>query len=279
MDWLTLPALWCRCAAIFRGGELSCRFAAFAVTALLLLSGFLHAGTVGIFTSQKAFDAAAGPTALEDFTIAGGQAALLTGPLNSASNFPAQFGFAPVVPGDVVSGVTFSSPGATAPFIGPQDAKFYVDFGGLAGFQGSFLATYNRGGPPQPLTASFALPVFGVGFDTDHVYTGNSFTATLHFASGNDVTEPLNNTLPDGTSTFFGFTSPNGADITGITLLGASASDEGFGLDNFVFTAQAPLEPSFVPLPTSLYMTLLAAPGIALLSLRIRRGIATDGHR
>jgi hypothetical protein len=39
--------------------------------------------------------------------------------------------------------------------------------------------------------------------------------------------------FPTGTLTFFGFTSPNGADITGITLLGASASDNGFGLDNF----------------------------------------------
>jgi hypothetical protein len=279
MDRLTLFALWCRCAAIFKGGELSCRSVAFSVTTLLLLSGLLHAGTVGIFTSQKAFDAVAGPTTLEVFSIAGGQAALLTGPLNSASNFPAQFGFAPIVPGDIISGVTFSSPGATESFNGPQGAKFYIDFGGLAGFQASFLATYNRGGPPQPLTASFALPVSGVGFDTDHVYTGDSFTATLHFASGNDVTEPLTNTISDGTSTFFGFTSPNGADITGITLLGASASDEGFGLDNFVFTTHAPLEPSFVPLPTSLYMTLLAAPGIALLSLRIRRGLATDGHR
>jgi hypothetical protein len=238
----------------------------FCWAALALVGGVVRAGTVGVFTSRLEFEIGMGQTTIEDFTIPGGQAALLVGPLNSASDFPADFGFASVGPGEIVPGVSFSSPGATEPFVSPDGAKFFIDSGGLAGFQGSFLATYNRSGPPQPLTATFASPVSGVGFDTDHVYTGDTFTATLHLTSGADVVEPLTNSFPDGTETFYGFTAP-GPDIASITLLGSSASDNGFGLDNFTFA-----KASSVPLPSALYMSLALLPGLTLLARKVRSG-------
>jgi hypothetical protein len=234
---------------------------AFVWLLIALLCGIADGSTVAVFSDRSSFDVAAGSTVIENFTIPGGSAALLLGPLNSSSSYPAEFGFGPVTPGDIIPGVTFSSPSDTNPIIGPQSATFFIDFGGTAGFDGSFLATYDRGGPAQPLTATFAPSAYAVGFDTDHVYSGDRFTAALQFTSGPDITETLSNSVPDGTTTFYGFVSTDGTPITQITLVGDSAIGSGFGLDNFAFSSSSPItDPSLIPLPAGFWLGIVTAP-------------------
>jgi hypothetical protein len=234
--------------------------------ALCVLTGLLLVGQAAIlqgatvYTSRSDFDSAVGPTVTEDFDIGGVGAAILTDSLNAASSFPGIFGFSGVMPGQIVPGVTFDSPGATNPITGPQDAEFAIDIGGPARFPGSFLAAYNHGGPPEPIIATFVPTVVAIGFDTDHIYTGDTFTASLFYTDGSSETLDLTNSAPDGQLAFYGLVSDSGADIEGISLVGTSAVDAGFAVGNFSFTSMEVVHSSSVPLPPAAWLAAAVVP-------------------
>jgi hypothetical protein len=220
------------------------------------------AGSITVITARDAFEAAAGPSVLEEFTISQGTAAILTGPLNASSSYPAQFIFGSVRPGDIVPGVTFFSPGATDPITGELSAKFVVDHGGIASFDESFLATYTRGEPEaQPILVSFDQPVLAFGFVTDHVYTGDSFTATVRFSDGTDVTETIANDHADAENPFYGFVSDR-SDIIGGAFIGSADIGASFAMDDFTFA---------IPLPPAVYAAPVMATCLAA-AVRAHRG-------
>ena len=234
---------------------------AFAVV-VIVLAGRLNAGPVNVVTSRDAFEAAVGAGAVEDFTISEGTAAILTGPLNASSSYPALFHFGSVRPGDIIEGVTFSNPGATEPITGEYSATFVVDHGGVAQFNESFLATYTRERPgPQPILIDFDRPVLGFGFVTDHVYTGDAFNVSVRYSDGAESTQTLANPRADGDNGFYGFVSDD-ADIVGASFLGTSVErGPSFAMDDFTLV---------VPLPPALYISPVAALCVAA-AVRVHR--------
>ena len=216
----------------------------------------VHCAPITIFTQRTAFDAAVGPTSLEDFTV-DGPGVILTGPLNATSSYPARFGFEPLLPGDIVPGVTFTSPGASDPVASIDDVKFALTFGSVLDLDHTFLATMNRAGPRQPITVEFSPAVAAFGFDADEQTTGQNLTAEVVFTTGASTTLALENPNSIGTRSFFGFRSDD-ADIARVTFVGtADAYDIGFGFDNFAFTS-ADLVPPAIPLPPAVLMAPVA---------------------
>ena len=230
---------------------------------VMMAAGPLWAGPVEVLTSRHAYDAAAGAGVVEDFTISEGTAALITGPLSASRSYPALFQFGSVHAGDIVGGVTFSNPGATDPITAEYSAKFVIDHGGVAGFNESFLATYTREQPaPQPIIIDFDQPVLAFGFVTDHVYTGDAFTATVRYGDGTESTQKIANPRADGQEGFYGFVS-DGPDIVGATFLGTSVEQgPSFAMDDFTFV---------VPLPPALYAALPAGFFVAVAICSHRR--------
>lgn len=199
-----------------------------AVAFLLIQVHQSHAGSITTYTDRPTFDAAVGPTTVEDFTP-NTHFPITTGVLNSLTNLP----LIGITPGLILPGVTYAAP------VTGSGLEFNIDSGG--GFAGGFLDSLtNR----PPLTATFDGPVTAFGFDTNGVIGGTTQTLTINFSSGPSATETL--TLPSTVDLhFFGFQS-SAQDIASINLSG-NARSFGFALDNFTYTSATP-EPSTLAL-------------------------------
>jgi len=207
----------------------------------------VEAGTITQYTDRAIFDEAVGSTTLEDF-LPDAHFPITSGILNDQTNE------AGIVPGDIQSGVTYSTPIGTGNF-------FNIDAGG--GYAGGML---DRVSGFEDLTIDFVDDVAAFGFDTNSLM-GSQFTYVINFADGSSDT----GTLPVvGTTAmqFFGFQS-SATDIEWLTIRGNSNSFA-FILDNFAFGGGiAPPPAPAVPVPTlSTYGLLLAFFGILLLTRR-----------
>ena len=201
-----------------------------AVCGLLLLSAGARAGSITQFTDRPTFDAAVGPTVVEDFTNTS-HFPISTGILNSSTNLPS----IGITPGVILPGVTYSAP------VTGNGIEFNIDAGG--GFVGGFLdSLVNR----PPLTATFDSRMSAFGFDTNGLIGGTTQSLVINFSSGPSATLAL--TLPsDDSLHFFGFQS-SAQDIVSINLSGDSPTF-GFALDNFTYgNVSATPEPATITL-------------------------------
>ena len=130
---------------------------AFATTLVVSVAPTPFAGdlaygaTITSYSSRASFDAAVGPTTLENFTDQA-HFPILSGVLNQ---FTREAGLSP---GDIEAGVTYSTPIGTGNF-------FNIDLGG--GFTGGFLDSVTSEGGDRPLNIAFDSPVAAFGFDTN----------------------------------------------------------------------------------------------------------------
>ncbi len=223
------------------------------VCVLALLGAFFVnreavAGNITVYTDRSSFDTAMNvPLSVEDFT-SGTHYPITTGVLNSKTNFTPANG-TPIKPGDILPGVTYSTPIPPSPF--NKDNFFNIDSDGGKYFQGGFLDS-SIGGVPTggALTTAFDNPIAGFGFDTSPEM-GTTLTISITFKSGPDYT---NNSLSINTSglTFFGFVS-DATDIVSATMYG-NDSEHSFAIDNFTF----PVSAASVPEPSSIVGASLA---------------------
>lgn len=220
------------------------------VASLLILATLwtmtVEAGTITQYTDRAAFDAAAGSTTLEDF-LPEAHFPITSGILNDMTNE------AGILPGDIQSGVTYSTPVGTGNF-------FNIDAGG--GFTGGML---DRIGSFEDLTIEFVDDMAAFGFDTNNLM-GTEFTYVITFTDASTDT----GTLPVADSSamqFFGFQS-SAVDIESVTIRGNHASFA-FIIDNFAFGSQPGAPALTEPVPTlSAYGMMLAFIGLLLLARR-----------
>ena len=217
---------------------------------LVLLAGLAMGGrptaaAITAYTDRPTFDAAVGPTTVEDFT-SDAHFPISTGVLNAATNLPG----IGIVPGTIQAGVTYSTAIGTGLF-------FNIDAGG--GYAGGFLDTVTGVGPVH---VAFDTPASAFGFDANSLM-GSSFDLTIHLSTGPDV---VIGPTALGALSFFGYQS-DAANITGVDVLGADRQTFSFAFDNFTFTANAAVT---TPEPASL--ALLGAGLAGLGFARRRRG-------
>ena len=181
------------------------------------------AGTITQSDRASVVAALGGGAVVEDFS-SDFHFPISTGVLNAATDLVMANG-APITPGMILAGVTYSTPVGSGNF-------FNID--GLSSFySGGFLDSLNAN---TVLTATFDAAQTSFGFDTNKKM-GGFFNITINFANGTPytakVTVPNSNTLSG-----FGFTS-SGADIISATLTAAPGS--GFALDSFTYGPGVPL--------------------------------------
>ncbi|WP_299723791.1 VPLPA-CTERM sorting domain-containing protein [uncultured Tateyamaria sp.] len=218
------------------------------ISALAISAGTLaHAGTITGYTDQTAFATDFSSAVTEDF----GASALFpisTGVLNASTSISTPRG--PISPGDIVDGVTFSTPIGAGNF-------FNIDSGG--GFNGGFLDSIGTTAP-RDLTVTFDVAQTAFGFVTNMLMP--SFDITINFVSGPSVTQSLS--VASNGLEFFGFAS-SATDITSVVIDGTGSSTFNFALDDFTFSDQ-PVAP--VPLPASLPLLLAGFGAIGLMRRR-----------
>jgi hypothetical protein len=209
----------------------------------------VRATSITTYTDVTTFNAAVGPTTLEDFTTTS-HFPISTGVLNSSTNLPG----IGITPGTILPGVTYSTAIGTGNF-------FNIDAG--ANFTGGFLDTVTGG---APLTVTFDLPEAAFGYLTNG-FGGTAQTVVINFSDSSpqtfNYTEASNNNLA-----FTGFQSSS-ADITGFTLEGTGAfsnANPAFAIDNFQFGGAAAVS---TPEPGTL--TLLLGTGLVGFACAIRR--------
>jgi hypothetical protein len=224
-----------------------------AVLVGLSLPSPASADSITVFTDRPTFDAAVGATTTDTFgsTFA---FPITTGVLNASTNLVTASG-GPILPGLIQPGVTYSTPIGTGNF-------FNIDAG--AGFLTPFLDA-GLDGQPQPITVTFASPVFAFGFDTSSLM-GSTFQATINFSSGAPfVSSPLS--LASFTPQFYGFEDTTGSGITSVTVLGNGTLFQA-AFDNFSVAGNPADPPAPVPEPTA---ALLLVTGLtALLVSKLR---------
>jgi hypothetical protein len=229
-----------------------------AVLLGLALPSPAKADSITIFTDRPTFNAAVGATTTDTFgsTLA---FPITTGVLNASTNLVTADG-GPILPGLIQPGVTYSTPIGTGLF-------FNIDSGG--GFPTPFLDA-GLDSQSQPITVTFANPVFGFGFDTNTLM-GSAFQVTINFTAGAPfVSSALS--LASSSLQFYGFEDTTGSDITSVTILGNSpvgGVDFQAAFDNFSVAGNPAGAPaSGVPEPTT---ALLLVTGLAaLLVSRLR---------
>ncbi len=215
--------------------------------ALFVSSAF--GGSITQYGNRATFDAAVGPTTLEDFTP-DNHFPISTGVLNSATNLPG----IGITPGLIQAGVTYSAPINTG-----TNNEFNIDSGG--GFSGGFLDTLLLGSGSRPITVTFDGPVRAFGFDTSNL-GGSTKSIQINFSSGSPFLASLD--LSAGGLLFFGFES-DAQDIESVVLAYNSPNPFGAILDNFAFTETGLAD---VPEPSTLG---LATAALALSALLRRR--------
>ncbi len=193
------------------------------VTALVLTaaSASASAGAISTFGNLGAYQSAIGAATetVEDFTNTS-HFPISTGILNSSTNLPG----IGIAPGDIKTGVTYSTPIGNSFF-------FNIDAGG--GFVGGFLDGFYGGDPNRRLNVAFDSAAGAFGFDTNGLM-GSNFDITVNFASGPAYSGNFS-ISGDG---FFGFQS-DATDITSVIIDGNGDSTFAFALDNFRFTDAA----------------------------------------
>jgi hypothetical protein len=212
--------------------------AAATLASVILISTDAFA-TITLFSNQAAFEAATGATTVEDFTPSF-HFPITSGILNSSTSDVVAFGD-PIVSGEILPGVTYSTPIGTGNF-------FNIDAGG--GFTGGFLDTITG---PRVLTVTFSGDQTGFGFDTNSLM-GN-FTVVINGTYVENFSA-----VSSSTPTFFGFQSSS-KDITSVTIAGDNPTF-GFAIDNFTYSASA------VPEPSTWAMMLLGFAGLGFAARR-----------
>jgi hypothetical protein len=223
------------------------------IITVLFFAGFTaiaSAGTITQYTDRATFDAAVGSTVLEDF-LSETHFPIPSGVLNDLTNE------AGIVPGDIQSGVTYSTA------IGPGNF-FNIDAGG--GFTGGML---DRLSTNEPLMIDFDAPTTAFGFDTNNLM-GAGFTYNIQFTDGSSSSG--SNLVVDNTSMqFFGFQS-SATDIESVTIQTTDfGSNFAFIIDNFAFTSNAGIVITIdaTPVPTvSTYGLLFMILGVMVLTRR-----------
>ncbi|MEL7166576.1 MAG: VPLPA-CTERM sorting domain-containing protein [Pseudomonadota bacterium] len=217
-----------------------------AFVAAICAGTVAHAGTLTTYTDQSSFQSDFASAVTEDF---GPRSAfpISTGVLNASTSLSTSSG-GPINPGDIVAGVTFSTPVGAGNF-------FNIDGGG--GFNGGFLDSL---GPDRDLTVTFDAAQSAFGFVTNNLMP--AFDITISFVSDPSVTQSL--TTSSGALQFFGFAS-SAADIASVVINGTAGSFN-FALDDFTFTDQ--VSTPAVPLPASLPFLLAGLGAIGLMRRR-----------
>lgn len=216
----------------------------------LLAAGPALAGSITAYTDRAIFTAAVGGAPTIETFGPSARFPISTGVLNSSTNLPG----IGIAPGDILPGVTYSTPIGQGPF-------FNIDFG--ADFPGGFLDSIS---PGFPLTVTFDGPVSGFGFDTNS-FMGGAFDVTINFLAGSPYSAQFTAPPTLGLE-FFGFTS-NSQDIVSAVIRG-NGGQVSFALDNFTFSDVGP-GTTVVPLPAPL---LLLATGLFTLGVFGRRKTA-----
>ncbi|MCE2946153.1 MAG: hypothetical protein ACK515_14175 [bacterium] len=224
--------------------------AAIVSSSVMFASRPVLAGSVATFSDRAAFEGAlGGARTVDDFGTTESYG-ISTGTLNATTSSAVAFG-APIVPGRVRPGVTYSTPVDTGLF-------FNLDVGG--GFSGAFLD-----GMPGTLTATFDSPVRGFGFETRRVM-GTELEVIINFTSGTPYIGLF--AIPGAASNdFFGFLS-SARDIASMTLFSTNGMRLSFAVDNFTFGTGLDGGSAVVPLPAP---ALLLGVGLLALGAAARR--------
>jgi len=232
-----------------------------AFVVLLAGAGQGRAGFI-VYTSQSAFEAAAPGLTNQDFSAAqvlDGSAALITGPLTSATDN------AVFSPGDIVPGLSISSTGSSA-----LGNMLYIPGIGTVGNEVRGVYT---NGSNATLSLTFSPQVDAVGL-TLLSFTNNqgprSFNISLF---GNFGTTALTSVvLPtSGSGIFIGFIGTDEEQVQQIIFQPSSGANVGvtsvqFG--NPVFGVPAPVP---IPEPTGLVLLLTSASPFMLVTFLRRR--------
>ncbi|HEY3947479.1 PEPxxWA-CTERM sorting domain-containing protein [Phenylobacterium sp.] len=226
------------------------------------------------YSDRSAFETATGATTVETFgptfhfPIPSGVLNAQTGPCCAFNGDGATFGSGPPLePGDILPGVTYSTP-----VLGPGCCYLAIDT--QANYDGGFLDTTQSNG--QTLTVTFDQAQAAVGFDAGSLM-GNGFVITLFGADDQQIAS-LTDAITSQTPAFYGFANDT-ADITKLTLTTTTPGVDGFAIDNFTFgatsavtsgtgTGQSPA--GGVPEPAA-WALMLMGFGLAGAGLRRRR--------
>ena len=217
------------------------------VLVALLASPQLFAGVITTFSDRPTFNATVGGAlTVEDFTNST-HFPISSGVLNDATNE------AGINPGDIESGVTYSTPVGSGNF-------FNIDGGG--GYSTPFLDGLSSS--TRDLTVAFDSDVAAFGFDSRQISGETNFDITIQFLSDPDFNG--NFAIPNlasGALRFYGFQS-SATDIQSVVI---SFNDGffGFSLDNFTFGGTPSTD---VPEPTALALLGLGLAGMGLLRKR-----------
>ena len=217
------------------------------VASMLILAGFLtmtaEAGSITKYTDRLSFDRST-TTTLEDF-LDEDHLSIMSGILNDKTNE------AGILPGEIQSGVTYSTPAGTGQYY------FNIDMAG--GFSGGCLSRLSGG--LADLTIEFDDPMAAFGFDTNKIM-GTEFTYVITFTDASTDTGTLS--IADSMDLqFFGFQS-TAQDIESVAIRGNSTSMP-FIIDNFAFG----VERQILPVPAlSAYGLMLTFIGLLFLARR-----------
>jgi hypothetical protein len=141
--------------------------------ALFSFPGASQASSITAFTDRPTFDTAVGATTTETFGPS--QCFPLTAPLNNGSSY----GCLPA--GTIQPGATYSAP--VVPGL-----SFNIDTG--PSFPTPFLDSLLLGRGSAPLTVTFDTAAAALGFDTNSILMGSSFTILFNFVSGSSSLTP-----------------------------------------------------------------------------------------